>query len=99
MADILEKSFQLGSTSENRKLLAARLVDETVQFAMTSSRHGVFPGVDEMTNGYLYDSGAGERILGRYLRLTTWPPHQWPKHQRYVVGFVEQEKKTRASRH
>lgn len=91
MAQNLEICSQLGFANKSPKRLADILIDEVEHFAVTKSRPGAFPDIDEMLHEYLYSPGAGERIWGRDAKAATRPPLEWPKHQyRYVSPPAKQ---------
>ncbi len=100
MAQEMEICSRLGFADDSSDRLAKQFSDEVEQFAATNSEQGIYRSIDEMTQGYLYDAGAGERICGRYLEGTGRYPFQWPRHHdRYVWKLSWQKLRCTSSRH
>ena len=68
------------------KSLGAILMEDIEQFTFAHPQDATYADIDEMTYGYLYEWGAGERIWGLHPERAAKPPFTWPEdHVRYVM--------------
>lgn len=86
MEQVQETVCSLHSTNKSSEDLSRVLIDEIGHYAVTSLQQNGHKSVEELTYGYLYQSGGGQRIWGPRSELSPRPFLAWPSdNDRYVM--------------